>query len=72
VSRSAIEDRLIALESRIAHHERMAEELSDVMAAQAGTIDQLQRRLRQVTDKLLELMAERDHSPQDDRPPPHY
>jgi len=67
----SVEDRLIALECRIAHHERMAEELSEVMAAQARTIDALTAQARSLRRRLGEIEAGvRD--PHDEPPPPHY
>jgi SlyX protein len=69
---TAMEDRLIALETRLAHHERTTEELSDVITAQGRTIDLLTAQLRRLRERLGEMEAGWDRSPQDDRPPPHY
>jgi SlyX protein len=69
---SSIEDCLIALESRLAHHERTAEDLSDVLAAQQKTIDILTLQVRRLTDRVRELEVGHERSPQDDKPPPHY
>jgi len=72
---NAIDDmqqRLIALETRLTHHERMAEELSDVLAEQQRTIDLLTAQLRRLNDRMREMAAGWSSSPQDDRPPPHY
>lgn len=68
----ALEQRLADLEARIAHHERMAEDLSDVLVAQQRTIDQLQARLRHLAERQADMEAGWDRSPADDRPPPHY
>ena len=68
----AVEARLIELESRIAHYERMAEDLSSVIAEQGRTIDMLTERMRRMTGRMRELEAGWDRSPQDDKPPPHY
>ena len=65
-----MEDRIIALETRLAHTEKLAEDLSDVLAEQAQTIDLLTQQIRRLQERLGELAWER--SPQDDRPPPHY
>ncbi|WP_371304226.1 SlyX family protein [Azospirillum sp. B510] len=59
------------LESRLAHHERMAEEMSEVIFAQGRTIDLLTVRLQRMRDR-LEATEYAIASPQDDRPPPHY
>lgn len=66
------EDRLIDLETRLAHHERMAEELSDVLAEQQRVIDRLSLQLRQVAERMGDLESGWSRSPQDDKPPPHY
>lgn len=66
------EQRLIALESRLTHHERMAEEMSDVIAEQQRTIDLLTTQLRRLGERMRDMSAGWSQSPQDDRPPPHY
>lgn len=67
-----IEERLIALESRLTHHERMAEEMSDVIAEQQRTIDLLTLQMRRLSERMRDMAAGWSPSPQDDRPPPHY
>jgi len=47
-----MQQRLIALETRLTYHERMAEELSDVIAEQQRTIDLLTAQLRRLTGRL--------------------
>ncbi|MBP2229167.1 SlyX protein [Azospirillum agricola] len=69
---AALEQRLTDLESRLAHHERMAEEMSEVMFRQGQTIDRLTLHIRQMRDRLAEVESGGGRSPQDDRPPPHY
>lgn len=64
--------RVTELESRLAHHERMAEEMSLVLFEQGRIIDQLTARLRRLTQRLGELEAGPSRAPQDERPPPHY
>jgi SlyX protein len=66
------EPRLIALESRLAHHERMAEELSQIVADQGRTIDRLTLQIKRLIERLREAEAAWERSPQDDKPPPHY
>ena len=66
------EQRLVALESRLSHHERMAEELSEVVARHARDIDILTVEVRRLRERLGEVEAGWSGSPQDDKPPPHY
>lgn len=69
-------DRLQDLEERIAHLLRMVDDLSDVVARQAGELDTLSRRVRM----LLEREAEREALeagglgaiPLADQKPPHW
>ncbi|HIJ63357.1 MAG TPA: SlyX family protein [Rhodospirillaceae bacterium] len=68
----AIDHRLVALESRLAHHERLAEEVSDVLAVQAKAIDVLTAEVRRLRLRLGEMEGGWAPSPADDRPPPHY
>ncbi|RAU22215.1 SlyX protein [Paramagnetospirillum kuznetsovii] len=65
------EDRLIALETRMAHFERMAEDLSDMVVEQARSIDVLTAQIHRLRDRLAEA-AVAERSPHDDQPPPHY
>jgi SlyX protein len=69
---AALEQRLIDLESRVAYHERMAEEMSQVLYQQGQTIDRLTAQMRRMRDQLAEVESGLPRSPQDDRPPPHY
>jgi SlyX protein len=64
--------RLIALETRLTHHERMADEMSDVLAEQQRTIDLLTAQLRRLGERMRDMAAGWSPSPQDDKPPPHY
>ncbi len=66
-----LEMRLIDLESRLAHQERMAEDLSAVMAEQGRLLDALTAQLRRMTDRLQDLEDDRYRAP-DDKLPPHY
>jgi SlyX protein len=69
---SVSESRLVALESRLAYHERVVEDLSDVVAQQAQTIEALNTHLRIIKQRLSEVEQGWERSPQDDKPPPHY
>lgn len=69
---AALEQRIIDLEARLAHHERMAEDLSDVLVEQQRIIERMALQLRQLTERQSDLEAGWTRSPQDDKPPPHY
>jgi SlyX protein len=64
--------RLVALESRLSHHEVMAEELSEVVARQGRTIDDLTTEIRRLRLRLAAAEAGYTASQQDEKPPPHY
>jgi SlyX protein len=65
-----MEDRLITLETRLAHFEKLAEELSDVLFRQGQSIDRLCLKIERLQNRLdtVEWAA----SPRDEQPPPHY
>lgn len=76
------EDRLQALETLVAHHERQIQDLSELVVEQRRDIDILKRRLEKTQFKLLE-MEEGASIGGDDKPlsvaeqalrdkPPHY
>ncbi|MEM7641796.1 MAG: SlyX family protein [Pseudomonadota bacterium] len=60
------------LEERIAHLTRMVEDLSDVVARQAGEIEVLERRVRMLMERAAEAEAERGTVPLADQRPPHW
>lgn len=66
------EQRLTEMEIRLAHHEHMAEEMSEVLIRQQVEIDHLNRLVRRLLDRVVAAEAGTERSPQDDRPPPHY
>lgn len=68
----AIDSRFTELERRLAHHERMAEDLSAVLVDQARAIDLLKAQVARLRGRLTDLEAGWETSPQDDKPPPHY
>ena len=61
-----------ALEERIAHLERILEDLSDVVARQAGEIAALERRVGMLAERALEAEAQGGAAPPADRRPPHW
>jgi SlyX protein len=68
MARRDMEERLIELEIRYTHQQRMLDELNDVIIAQGRQIDRLQ-------DELKVLRARVDAGPDEpaeEGPPPHY
>lgn len=61
------EDRLISLEERLMHQERLLERLDEVVTAQQGVIEKLTRDLARLTEQISEGPGE-----DVDEPPPHY
>lgn len=68
----SLEQRMQDLEGRLAHYERMAEDLSSMVAGQGKVIERLSLQLRQMTESLIGINAQLESSPQDEKPPPHY
>lgn len=66
-----LERRLVEIEQRLSFSERVAEDLSGVVAAQGRMIDALDRRLSELR-KRFEETSTWQPTPQDERPPPHY
>jgi len=66
---SNLEDRLVKIEMNLTIQEKMLDELSDIIAEQAKTIDVLKKQHEQ----LLQLWQENVVKPQsEETPPPHY
>ena len=66
------EKRLIDLEIRAAHYERLGEEMSAVVAEHGKTIGILNAQVRRLAERLRELEEKAALLPPDDKPPPHY
>ncbi|MGX9354820.1 SlyX family protein [Roseobacteraceae bacterium S113] len=70
-----MEDNLMIVEERVAHLERLAEELSDQVARQAQTIDVLERRVHMLMEREAAREAEGGGGGGvvlGDERPPHY
>ena len=64
-----LEERLIEIEMALANQEKMLDELSDVIAEQARTLDFLKKQ----TEMLVRALQENVVKPQNEEtPPPHY
>jgi SlyX protein len=65
-------DRITALEERLAHLTRAAEDLSEVVARQAGEIARLERRVALLMEREAEREAMAGEAPAANVPPPHW
>ncbi len=61
--------RLDALETLVAHQDRIIAELNDAIMAQWRKIDALERQVGKLLDEIQSVTAPRDAS---EPPPPHY
>jgi uncharacterized coiled-coil protein SlyX len=61
--------RLDALETQVAHQERIITELNDALTAQWRKIDALERQVGKLLEEIQSAGAPRDAS---EPPPPHY
>lgn len=66
------DDRLVEIESRLAHQERLLEELNDAVAAQQASVLRLEETCRALTDRVRAMHDTlAGPGPADERPP-HY
>ncbi|MFO1106536.1 MAG: SlyX family protein [Amaricoccus sp.] len=67
------EDRLVAIESALAHQERLVEELNALVREQADRIALIQAQLRYLAGRLAEAEAALpDTAAEANVPPPHW
>ncbi len=64
--------RVEALEIARAHQERVAEDLSEALAAQWKQIEALNRQVARLSDQLREAQSAGGGGETPDPPPPHY
>ncbi len=67
-----LQQHLVALESHIAHQDSSIEDLHEMVNRQWVEIETLQKRLRELQDRLARLELEIEPPEADDQPPPHY
>ena len=65
-------DRLHAIEARLAHFERLSEDLSDIVARQAKDIDRLKQQVSALSSRVLDMQQDWRPGAADEKPPPHY
>jgi len=68
---SATDTRVTELEIRLAHQERVIEELSDELARQGALLDRTEKTLRQLAERFLALEEASAPAVEATRPP-HY
>lgn len=64
--------RIDELEIRIAHQERMIEDLNATITTQWKDIDRLRREVERLADRLATAENAIDSNPADEPPPPHW
>ena len=64
--------RLHDMEARLAHFERLSEDLSDIVAGQGREIDRLKKQVSALSSRVLDLQQDWRSGAADDKPPPHY
>ena len=64
--------RLADMETRLAHFERLSEDLSDVVARQSKEIDRLKTQVSALSSRVLDLQQDWRPGAADEKPPPHY
>ncbi len=68
----ALEQRLTALESHIAHQDGTIEDLSEMVNKQWTEIEALRREIEQLRGRLLRMEGDMETGQPGDQPPPHY
>ncbi len=66
-----MEDKLTALETRIAYQDKTIDELSDIVVMLRDTVEKLQRQVTRLENAVENLSADREENAVDERPP-HY
>ncbi len=61
------EERLVAVETKLAYAEDTVETLNDIVVEQRARLERLERRVAELSEQLAAMTAAGD-----DAPPPHY
>ena len=69
---ATLQERVERLETALAHHENTIGDLDRVVVDQWKAIDDLSRRVRALTEQILEFEQRSGQSRPSDPPPPHY
>ena len=66
------DERLIQIETKLAHQEQMLMELDNALTTQQSTIMTLERMCASMADRLQSLGGDETAAPPGDERPPHY
>ncbi len=66
------EQRIIEIETKLAHQEQMLMELDDALTTQQSTIMTLERMCASMAERMQSLGGDETASPEGDERPPHY
>ena len=66
------DERLVQIETKLAHQEQMLMELDDALTTQQSTIMTLERMCASMAERLQSLGGDDTASPPGDERPPHY
>lgn len=66
------EERIIEIETKVAHQEHTVQQLNDVVTEQAARISQLEDLCRALVDRLQSLSSNLPAATEQDERPPHY
>ena len=69
---SELSERLMALESHIAHQDGIIDDLNDMVNQQWSAIEGLKRDLAELRARLARVEGDIGPAQPDDQPPPHY
>ena len=72
IHRNALSDRIDQLEIRIAHQDRVIEDLNQIVTDQWKQIDKLIRRIEGLTDRVESAETRLTSGQAPEAPPPHY
>jgi SlyX protein len=68
----ALEARIDALETQVAHQDRAIDDLNATITSQWKQIETLTRQLKRLDDQLQDVRDSAGSSGEQDPPPPHY
>lgn len=66
------EERIIEIETKLAHQEHTVQQLNDVVTEQGSRISQLEDLCRALVDRLQSLSSNLPAAAEQDERPPHY